>query len=262
MIMDPLSSNPGRGRLFLVEFARKSRQTKKMNLPNALTLSRIFAVPLLVVVLLTRFPKPDRDEAMDFWIYLATAIFLAASATDFFDGYLARKRKQVTTLGILLDPVADKLLTSAAFISLVELKWVPAWMVVIIIGREFAIMGLRSIASREGFAIDASELGKIKMFMQVVAITLVILSHRFHWLNSLGKLSLWLVVIFSLVSAIDYFRKFWKKVDSRVKARQRRKLVLLTKRQANESTQPAGSAVSAPTLTSDHPTVLGEKNQA
>ncbi len=233
-----------------------------MNLPNALTLSRIFAVPLLVVVLLTRFPKPGRDEAMDFWIYLATAIFLVASATDFFDGYLARKRKQVTTLGILLDPVADKLLTSAAFISLVELKWVPAWMVVIIIGREFAIMGLRSIASREGFAIDASELGKIKMFMQVVAITLVILSHRFYWLNSLGKLSLWLVVVFSLVSAIDYFRKFWKKVDNRVKARQRRKLILLTKRRANESTQSAGSTISASTLTSDHSTVFGEKNQA
>jgi len=232
-----------------------------MNLPNALTLSRIFAVPLLVVVLLTRFPKPDR-ETMDFWIYLATAIFLAASATDFFDGYLARKRQQVTTLGILLDPVADKLLTSAAFISLVELKWVPAWMVVIIIGREFAIMGLRSIASREGFAIDASELGKIKMFLQVVSITLIILSHRFLWLNSLGKLALWLVVVFSLVSAVDYFRKFWRKVDNRVKARQRRKLVLLKKRHANESTQPPGPTISSPTLSSDPSTVFGEKNQA
>jgi CDP-diacylglycerol---glycerol-3-phosphate 3-phosphatidyltransferase len=231
-----------------------------MNLPNALTLSRIFAVPLLVVVLLTRFPRPDR-EAMDFWIYLATAIFLVASATDFFDGYLARKRQQVTTLGMLLDPMADKLLTSAAFISLVELKWAPAWMVVIIIGREFAISGLRSIASREGFTIDASELGKIKMFMQVVAITLIILSHRFIWLGSLGKLALWLVVIFSLVSAIDYFRKFWKKVDDRVKARQKRKLVLLKKRRNHELSQPSGSAVPSSSLSTDTPTVFGDRHQ-
>jgi CDP-diacylglycerol--glycerol-3-phosphate 3-phosphatidyltransferase len=231
-----------------------------MNLPNALTLSRIFAVPLLVVVLLTRVAHPDRN-VVGFSIYLATAIFLAASATDYFDGYLARKRKQITTLGMLLDPVADKLLTSAAFISLVELKWAPAWMVVIIVGREFAISGLRSIASREGFTIDASELGKIKMFMQVVAITLIILSHRFPVLDPLGKLALWLVVISSLVSAIDYFRKFWRKVDSRVKARQKRKLVLVRKRRDHESAQPERAAVSSSTLTPDSSTVLGDKNQ-
>ena len=149
-----------------------------MNLPNILTLSRIFAVPLLVVVLLTRVYDPSR-QVVGLSIYLATAIFLGASVTDYFDGYLARKREQVTTLGMLLDPVADKLLISAAFISLVELKWVPAWMVVIIVGREFAVSGLRSIASSEGFTIDASELGKIKMVMQVIAITLIILSKQF-----------------------------------------------------------------------------------
>lgn len=206
-----------------------------MNLPNVLTLSRIFAVPLLVVVLLTRVYNPSR-EVVGFSIYFATIIFLGASITDYFDGYLARKRQQITTLGMLLDPVADKLLISAAFISLVELKWVPAWMVVIIVGREFAISGLRSIASSEGFTIDASELGKIKMVMQVVAITIIILRNQFTWLAPFSVVALWLVVIFALVSAIDYFRKFWKKVDDRVKARQRRRLILLKKRRRNVPT--------------------------
>src|SRR5438552_14788878 len=134
-----------------------------MNLPNGLTLMRIFLVPLLVAVLLTKYN-----------VLIAAAIFLAASLTDLLDGYFARKREQVTTLGILLDPVADKLLISSAFISLVQLQVVPAWMVVIIIGREFAVSGLRSIASAQGFTIDASELGKIKMVTHVTAITLLI----------------------------------------------------------------------------------------
>ena len=207
-----------------------------MNLPNSLTLSRIFAVPLLVVVLLTRVYNPAR-EVVGISVYLATIIFLGASITDYFDGYLARKRQQVTTLGILLDPVADKLLTSAAFISLVELKWVPAWMVVIIVGREYAVSGLRSIASSQGFTIDASDLGKMKMVMQVVAITSIILRNVFSWLTPFSKVTLWLVVIFALVSAVDYFRRFWKKVDDRVKARQRRKLIVLKKRQRDVPTQ-------------------------
>jgi len=206
-----------------------------MNLPNILTISRIFAVPLLVVVLLTRVYNPAR-EVVGLSIYLATLIFLIASITDYFDGYLARKRQQVSTLGMLLDPVADKLLTSAAFISLVELKWVPAWMVVIIIGREFAVSGLRSIAASQGFTIDASDLGKVKMVTQVVAITLTILQNVFHWLFPLSKLALWLVVVFALVSAVDYFRRFWKKVDDRVKARQRRRLIVLKKRQRDVPT--------------------------
>jgi CDP-diacylglycerol---glycerol-3-phosphate 3-phosphatidyltransferase len=206
-----------------------------MNLPNILTISRIFAVPLLVVVLLTRVYNPAR-EVVGLSIYLATLIFLIASITDYFDGYLARKRQQVSTLGMLLDPVADKLLTSAAFISLVELKWVPAWMVVIIIGREFAVSGLRSIAASQGFTIDASDLGKVKMVTQVVAITLTILQNVFHWLFPFSKLALWLVVVFALVSAVDYFRRFWKKVDDRVKARQRRRLIVLKKRQRDVPT--------------------------
>jgi len=196
-----------------------------MNLPNGLTLMRIFLVPLLVAVLLTKYN-----------VLIAAAIFLAASLTDLLDGYFARKRGQITTLGTLLDPVADKLLVSSAFISLVQLQVVPAWMVVIIIGREFAITGLRSIASSQGFTIDASELGKMKMVSQVTAITLLILGMPMPGGNphpifyTLGTISLYFVVLFAVVSAFEYFRTFWTKIDDRFK-RQRRRLILLQKRQ-------------------------------
>ena len=123
----------------------------KINLPNALTLLRIFLVPFLVVVLLTKF---DGRETV------GLLIFLTAVATDFLDGWLARRRGEITTLGTLLDPIADKLLISAAFISLVELGLAPAWMVVVVIGREFAVSGLRSIASGRGIIIAASGLGQ------------------------------------------------------------------------------------------------------
>ncbi len=207
-----------------------------MNLPNLLTLSRIFAVPLLVVVLLTRVYNPEQQvESLS--IILATLIFLGASITDYFDGYLARRRRQVTTLGMLLDPIADKLLISAAFISLVELGWAPAWMVVIIVGRELAIAGLRSIAANQGFNIDASELGKIKMVSQVLAVTLIILSNLFSWLEPLSLAALWLTVIFALASAVDYFRKFWKAVGIRSQANRSEKPVLLKKSQSDVPTQ-------------------------
>ena len=207
-----------------------------MNLPNLLTLSRIFAVPLLVVVLLTRVYNPERQvESLS--IILATLIFLGASITDYFDGYLARRRRQVTTLGMLLDPIADKLLISAAFISLVELGWAPAWMVVIIVGRELAITGLRSIAANQGFNIEASELGKIKMVSQVLAVTLIILSNLFSWLEPLSLAALWLTVIFALASAVDYFRKFWKAVGIRGQASRSEKPVLLKKSRSDVPTQ-------------------------
>ena len=207
-----------------------------MNLPNLLTLSRIFAVPLLVVVLLTRVYNPERQvESLS--VILATVIFLGASITDYFDGYLARRRRQVTTLGMLLDPIADKLLISAAFISLVELGWAPAWMVVIIVGRELAITGLRSIAARQGLTIDASELGKLKMVSQVLAVTLIILSNLVFWLKPLSLIALWLTVIFALASAVDYFRKFWKAVGIRGQASRGDKPVLLKKSRSDVPTQ-------------------------
>jgi CDP-diacylglycerol---glycerol-3-phosphate 3-phosphatidyltransferase len=190
-----------------------------VNLPTTLTLVRIFAVPLLVVLLLTK------DHML-----VAAFIFLAASLTDLLDGYLARKRGQITTIGVLLDPVADKLLISAAFISLVQLQIVEAWMVVVIIGREFAVSGLRSIASTQGFAISASELGKIKMVAQVAAIAFLILGHEYTFFQSVGQFALYVVVLFAVVSAIDYFRKFWNRIDDRFKAQERQRTILNEKR--------------------------------
>jgi len=217
-----------------------------MNLPNLLTLVRIFIAPLLVVVLLTKFSED--------WVGLpqhiaGVSLFLFAAITDVLDGWIARRRGQVSRLGILLDPIADKLLISAAFISLVENRLAPAWAVVIIIGREFAVSGLRSIAAAEGWAIPASKAGKIKMFSQVVTIALLItssvdgrppvetkafpviafwtvpemraaLGHLFgpgdmNWLDwrvlfyGLGRGLLWLAVISSCWSMYGYFRGFY-----------------------------------------------------
>ena len=198
-----------------------------VNLPNALTLVRIFAVPLLVALLMTRY------------MLVAALIFLAASLTDLLDGYLARKRGQITTLGVLLDPVADKLLISSAFISLIQYDIVEAWMVVIIVGREFAVSGLRSIASSQGFAISASELGKIKMVAQVAAITLLILGHQeFPALYPLGQYALYAVVLFAIVSAIDYFRTFWNQIDGRFKAQERQRSLLNQKRARRDVPTP------------------------
>ena len=175
-----------------------------MNLPNALTVLRIFLVPVLVVVLLTRTP--------DAWLLLGVAIFGLGVLTDYLDGYFARRRNQVTRLGTLLDPLADKLLTAAAFLSLVEMDAVPAWMVMIILGREFAVTGLRNVAAGRGYLIPASGLGKGKMVAQVVAIILLLLGRRFEILRLPGLAALWLVVILALVSGIDYFRTFWLEV--------------------------------------------------
>jgi CDP-diacylglycerol---glycerol-3-phosphate 3-phosphatidyltransferase len=175
--------------------------TEIWNLPNALTLLRIFLVPFLVVVLLTKFTGRE---------YVGLGIFLVAAVTDFFDGWLARRRNQTTRLGALLDPIADKLLMSAAFISLVEMdpKHVPAWMVVIIIGREFAVSGLRSIAAQQGVTIAASSLGKGKMISQVIAISLLILGYELGELRLTGTIALWAVMLFALASGVDYFIKF------------------------------------------------------
>jgi CDP-diacylglycerol---glycerol-3-phosphate 3-phosphatidyltransferase len=177
-----------------------------MNLPNSLSLTRIFLVPLLVVVLLTKFegrqilgvPKE----------LVGAAIFALASLTDWADGYLARRRKQITPFGQIIDPLADKLLTSAALISLVQMDLAPAWMVAVIIGREFAVTALRSLAYSRGVAMPASPLGKIKMVAQVIAILALILSHGQRTpLHLLGQSALWLVVLTALASAAGYFRR-------------------------------------------------------
>src|SRR6266853_5714612 len=141
-----------------------------MNLPNSLTIARIFFVPLLVAVLVAQNVSIRILGVTVTNEWLALAIVLVAAATDLLDGYLARRWGQVTTIGTLLDPIADKLLVSAALISLVQVRVVPGWLVVLLVGREFAVSGLRSIAAVEGYTIKASELGKTKTFWQVLAI--------------------------------------------------------------------------------------------
>jgi CDP-diacylglycerol---glycerol-3-phosphate 3-phosphatidyltransferase len=150
---------------------------------------------------------------------VGAAIFTIASLTDWLDGYLARRRKQITPLGQMIDPLADKLLTLAAFVSLVQLDLAPAWMVAVILGREFAITALRSIAYARGIAIPASPLGKVKMVAQVVAILALILAHgqmRQFYLDRVGQAALWVVVVTALLSAVDYFRQFGGLLGPRV----------------------------------------------
>ncbi len=200
-----------------------------MNLPNSLTILRIFFVPLLVVVLLTRQPNWEFWGLPVHFEVLGVLILLTAAATDVMDGYIARKRREVTTLGILLDPIADKLLISAAFISLVQMGLMPAWMVVIIIGREFIVTGLREIASAEGLLIPASPLGKTKMILQVLAGCAVILTAKHPSLKLLGNTLLWLVVLSAIASAVHYFQMFWSQVNDRVQ--QRRRGVLMVKQE-------------------------------
>lgn len=178
-----------------------------MNLPNALTLGRIFLIPLLVVVLLTNFEGPVvlgvRKEV------LGAAIFGLASLTDWLDGYLARRRKQVTALGQLMDPLADKLLITAALVSLVQMNLAPAWMVAVVLGRELAVTVLRSLAHSRGVAMSASPLGKFKMVSQVVAILLLILASENRPLFlTLGRLALWVAVFAAVASGVDYYRRF------------------------------------------------------
>jgi CDP-diacylglycerol--glycerol-3-phosphate 3-phosphatidyltransferase len=147
---------------------------------------------------------------------VAVGIFLLAASTDWLDGYLARRRGEVTTMGKLLDPIADKLLTVSAFISLVELKLAPAWMVVVIVGREFAVSGMRSIAAARGVVIAASPWGTYKTVSQVIAITLLILTNSLGpWVGywRLGVASLWIVMILAIYSMYDYFLHFARSVD-------------------------------------------------
>jgi len=170
-----------------------------VNLPNTLTLVRIFLVPFLVIFLI---------GSADTRNYPAAAIFLAAVFTDWLDGRIARSRRQVTTLGQLLDPIADKLLIAAALISLVEIGRVSAWVATVIIGRDIAITGLRGIAASQGLIIAASQLGKYKMAAEVIAVILLILDPR----PLMGAFAVGVAVVLSVVSGIDYFARFWRQL--------------------------------------------------
>ncbi len=174
---------------------------RKRNLPNLLTFGRILLVPFLVVILLTKF---DGKE------FVGLAVFLVAAATDFLDGYLARRWNIITRLGKLLDPAADKILTSAAFISLVEMGVAPAWMVVGIVAREFAVGALRAVAAAENYLISASILGKVKTVTQIVAISLLIIYEILGSLQLLATVVLWVALVVTLISGIEYFFRYRK----------------------------------------------------
>ena len=208
-----------------------------MNLPNYITLTRIFSVPVLIWILSSsRFSSAHGEKEL-----LASALFIAASITDGIDGYLARRRGQITTMGMLLDPLADKLLIAAAFVTLVQFnpQIVPAWMAVIVIGREFMVSGLRSIAASEGFTIEASDLGKFKMVVQIVSVVAAILAIRWEFwdlrlfilpIHVIARTAIGFMVALSLVSAVDYFVAFWSKIDRSVVKRRRRSFVLSRRR--------------------------------
>ena len=212
-----------------------------MNLPNYITLSRIASIPLLIWMLTTRHLSSAHGERE----LLTSLLFVAASLTDTFDGYLARRRGQITTLGMLLDPLADKLMIAAAFITLVQFnpRVVPAWIAVVIVGREFLVSGLRSIAANEGLTIEASDLGKFKTCVQMVSVVAVILDHRWmYWnitrevilpIDVIARLSIWFMVAVSVVSAVDYFAAFWARIDRSAVKRRRRAFVLSRRRKNN-----------------------------
>jgi len=166
------------------------------NVPNTLTIVRIVLAPVLVVVLLTEFPGKE------FW---GLGIFLLAALTDVLDGIIARRTNRITVTGALLDPIADKLLMSGAFISLAELGAAPAWMVFLIIAREFAVTGLRLVALEHGIPIAANRLGKAKTTSQVVAVSLLIFSLRFEVWSPLAVVALWVTIVLTVVSMIVYF---------------------------------------------------------
>jgi CDP-diacylglycerol--glycerol-3-phosphate 3-phosphatidyltransferase len=214
---------------------RKNSQTlgHNVNLPNSITMSRIVMIPLLLWILSTHFPW----QAHGVPEILASVLFVLASITDGLDGYLARKRSQITTMGMLMDPIADKIMVTGALIALVA--YVPSvvkvWLVVVIIAREFLVSGLRSIASSEGFTIEASDLGKLKTVIQIVCVVSAILAHGWdQWqfgflivpVKWIAIAAIYFVVLVSTISAIDYFVGFWKKIDHASKDSRKKAFVL------------------------------------
>ena len=174
-----------------------------LNLPNILTLFRILLAPILVVVLLTEIEGKE---------IIGLVVFLVAAVTDFLDGFIARRRRQITQLGKLLDPAADKILTSAAFISLVGIGLAPAWMVVIVVAREFAVSTLRSVAASQNLVLAAGASGKWKTTAQVVAISLLIISRHLGDLQPLAPAALWVAVILTIYSGVEYFVRHGRRV--------------------------------------------------
>lgn len=234
-----------------------------MNLPNSITISRIATVPLLIWILSPAFPANHATHGMlgGEQEIIASVVFILASITDGLDGYLARRRKQITTLGMLLDPLADKLMITAAYIILVAYtpRIVPPWIAVIIIGREFLVSGLRSIAASEGFTIDASDIGKHKMVIQIVSVVAAILAHRWNYwiwfptknggglIIAVHMIAMWAIywmTIVSIISAADYFIGFWNKIDHASERARTRRSSVLSRRKAKRTIEKQPSQVS------------------
>ncbi|WP_377889177.1 CDP-diacylglycerol--glycerol-3-phosphate 3-phosphatidyltransferase [Alkalihalobacillus sp. R86527] len=183
-----------------------------MNLPNKITVSRIFLIPVFLLFLLAPLPLGETEIAGATILnaqLIAALIFIVASVTDWIDGYIARKHDLVTNLGKFLDPLADKLLVTSAFVSLVELGSAPAWIVVFILSREFAVTGLRLVAASEGEVLAASNLGKLKTWIQIVAISALLLNNIPFEAFGLpfATISLWAALIITVYSGWDYFNK-------------------------------------------------------
>ena len=183
-----------------------------MNVPNKITISRIFLIPVFLFIMLVRFSWGEISllgTSMPVTHFVGALIFILASTTDWIDGYYARKYNQVTNLGKFLDPLADKLLVSAALIVLVELQMAPSWIVIIIISREFAVTGLRLVLAGEGEVVAANMLGKIKTWAQIVAISALLLHNIFFEMFSFpfDELALWVALFFTVWSGLDYFVK-------------------------------------------------------
>jgi len=178
-----------------------------MNIPNLLSLSRILSVPIFILLMLD--PSPLRS-------LIAGIVFSLASITDWLDGYLARKWGQVTKMGKLLDPIADKILVTSALVMLVDIGSIDSWKAILIIGREFAVTGLRTIALSDGIVIPAETVGKYKTGAQItVVISLLLYRHMDQkWMFELGQAALWLAIVLAIFSAVQYFMSYWKRLNS------------------------------------------------
>jgi len=185
-----------------------------MNLPNKITLSRIFIIPVFIILLSVPFDWGTwniGDADLPVAHFVAALLFILAAGTDWLDGYYARKHNLVTNLGKFLDPLADKLLVSSALILLVEMNMAPAWVVILIISREFAVTGLRLVAAGESIVLAASSMGKLKTATQMIAIAVLLLhNYPFSYIGfPFGTIMLYIALIFTVWSGVDYFIKNW-----------------------------------------------------
>ena len=221
-----------------------------MNLPNSITMGRIFCVPVLIWMLSPHFPHRGWHGEQE---VIASLFFILVSISDGVDGYLARHRGQITTMGMLLDPIADKLLITSAYVALVEFNphVVKPWIVVVVIGREFLVSGLRSIASTEGFTIEASDVGKLKTVIQIVSVALATLDRGWHdwyigWfvipVHLFAVVGIYYMAGVSIFSAVDYFVAFWRKIERATATRRVTDNAFVLSRRKKKASPPAHNA--------------------